>query len=78
MLTSLAITGGANTNKDGKPGVQEDRRVEHIIPPDSLRSGKYSLVIEITCNRMFGMGAGGVRYLPPDVSQRPAQKLHEE
>jgi len=63
-----AITGGPDSDKDGKPGVQEDRRVEHIVPPDAVRSGSYNIYVEVSCNGMFGLGTGGYRYQVPDVS----------
>jgi putative alpha-1,2-mannosidase len=67
------ITGGPNTLKDGKPGEQEDRRVEHIIPVDKVREGKYEVIIEVTCNSMFGLGP--YRYQTPDVSTPPSRSL---
>lgn len=75
-----AITGGPNTMKDGSPGEQEDRRVEHIIPADAVRSGSYTCFIEVTCNGMFGLGP--YRYLHPDVRAcrvcvRKAQRSEE-
>lgn len=60
------ITGGPNTLKDGKPGEQEDRRVEHIIPPEKVQAGSYEVIIEVSCNSMFGLGP--YRYQTPDVS----------
>jgi hypothetical protein len=51
--------------KDGHPGEQEDRRVEHIIPANALKRGIYELVIEVTANGMFGLGP--YRYQTPDV-----------
>lgn len=52
--------------KDGSPGEQEDRRVEHIIPAKAVKAGKYTCYVEVTCNGMFGLGPS--RYLHPDVS----------
>lgn len=60
------ITGGTNTMKDGHPGEQEDRRVEHIIPADAVKKGSYTVYIEVTANGMFGLGP--YRYQTPDVS----------
>jgi hypothetical protein len=54
--------------KDGKPGEQKDRRVEHIIPAAAVREGRYEIIIEVSCNSMFGLGA--YRYQTPDVSER--------
>lgn len=52
--------------KDGHPGEQEDRRVEHIIPVEAVKEGLYTIYIEVTCNGMFGLGP--YRYQTPDVS----------
>ena len=57
--------------KDGHPGEQEDRRVEHIIPPSAVKKGIYEVVIEVTANGMFGLGP--YRYQTPDV--RPSSPL---
>lgn len=57
--------------KDGHPGEQEDRRVEHIIPPQAVKRGIYEIVIEVTANGMFGLGP--YRYQTPDV--RPSSIL---
>ena len=51
--------------KDGHPGEQEDRRVEHIIPAQAVQKGIYEVVIEVTANGMFGLGP--YRYQTPDV-----------
>ena len=53
--------------KDGHPGEQEDRRVEHIIPAQAVKRGIYEVVIEVTANGMFGLGP--YRYQTPDVRQ---------
>lgn len=55
--------------KDGMPGEQEDRRVEHIIPAEAVKAGKYTCFFEVSCNGMFGLGAS--RYLHPAVSLDP-------
>jgi alpha-mannosidase len=52
--------------KDGRPGEQEDRRVEHIIPAEAVKKGIYTIYIEVTANGMFGLGP--YRYQTPDVS----------
>lgn len=67
-----AITGGANSSKDNRPGDQTDRRVEHIIPADAVKAGKYALVVEVSCNAMFGLGGGGYKYQVPDVCPKSA------
>jgi hypothetical protein len=56
---------GTNTMKDGHPGEQEDRRVEHIIPAPAVKEGRYEIYIEVTANGMFGLGP--YRYQTPDV-----------
>ena len=63
----LAIAGGPNSSKDGKPGTQEDRRVEHIIPREAISNGKYQFIIELSVNAMFGLGLNGFRHQRPDV-----------
>lgn len=45
-----------------------DRRVEHIIPRKSVEKGTYELVIESSCNGMFGVPWNGDTIAPPDVS----------
>jgi alpha-mannosidase len=56
--------------KDGKPGEQEDRRVEHVIPADAIKKGSYTIYIEVTANGMFGLGP--YRYQTPDVRPLPS------
>jgi len=68
LSLSIAIAGGPNSSKDGKPGSQEDRRVEHIIPRGAITDGKYQCVIELSINAMFGLGLNGFRHQRPDVS----------
>ena len=59
--------------KDGTPlqgitgGYGGDRRVEHIIPRSAVKAGKYELVIESSCNGMFGVPWNGDTIAPPDV-----------
>jgi alpha-mannosidase len=53
--------------KDGMPGEQEDRRIEHIIPAEAVKQGKYTCFIEVSCNLMFGLGAS--RYLHPQTDR---------
>ncbi|KAF7352563.1 Glycoside hydrolase family 38 protein [Mycena venus] len=58
---------------DGTPlqgitgGYGGDRRVEYIIPPAARKKGEQKLVIESSCNGMFGMGGGGIG--PPDPNR---------
>lgn len=54
----LGITGGYGG----------DRRVEHIIPPQAVRDGHYAVVIESSCNGMFGVPWNGDTIAPPDVN----------
>jgi hypothetical protein len=63
-----AITGGPNSDKDGVPGNQEDRRVQHVIPQAAVDAGRYEVIIEVSCNGMFGLGMNGYRHQRPDVS----------
>ena len=56
--SNLGITGGYGG----------DRRVEHIIPPQAVRDGHYSVVIESSCNGMFGVPWNGDTIAPPDVN----------
>jgi alpha-mannosidase len=67
-LLIAALTGGPPSSKDGVPGNQEDRRVEHIIPPEAVAAGFYDCVIEVSANGIFGLGKGGYRHQEPDVS----------
>ncbi|KAJ7639802.1 glycoside hydrolase family 38 protein [Mycena polygramma] len=48
-------------------GYAGDRRVEYIIPPAARKAGKHTLIIESSCNGMFGMGGGGIG--PPDPNR---------
>ena len=61
---------------DGTPlqgitgGYGGDRRVDHIIPPSAVKKGTYSIVIESSCNGMFGVPWNGDTIAPPDVGSR--------
>ncbi|KAJ7872261.1 hypothetical protein B0H13DRAFT_1633911 [Mycena leptocephala] len=44
-----------------------DRRVEYIIPPSARKAGEHKIVIESSCNGMFGMAGGGIG--PPDPNR---------
>jgi alpha-mannosidase len=46
-------------------GHDGDRRVDHIIPPSAVRAGLYEIVIESSCNAMFGTAGVG----PPDENR---------
>ncbi|KAH7922134.1 glycoside hydrolase family 38 protein [Leucogyrophana mollusca] len=50
-------------------GYGGDRRVEHIIPPHAVRAGHYELVIESSCNGMFGVPWNGDTIAPPDMNR---------
>lgn len=50
-------------------GYGGDRRVEHIIPPQAVRAGKYAVVIESSCNGMFGVPWNGDTIAPPDMNR---------
>ena len=58
---------------DGTPlqgitgGYGGDRRVDHIIPASAVEKGTYSIVIESSCNGMFGVPWNGDTIAPPDV-----------
>ena len=58
---------------DGTPlqgitgGYGGDRRVDHIIPSSDVKKGTYSIVIESSCNGMFGVPWNGDTIAPPDV-----------
>jgi alpha-mannosidase len=67
-LIPPAIAGGPNSSKDGKPGTQEDRRVQHIVQRYAIKNGKYQFVMELSVNAMFGLGLNGFRHQRPDVS----------
>ncbi|KAJ7113374.1 glycoside hydrolase family 38 protein [Mycena epipterygia] len=48
-------------------GYGGDRRVEYIIPEASRKKGVHEIVIESSCNGMFGMAGGGIG--PPDPNR---------
>ncbi|OAX33098.1 glycoside hydrolase family 38 protein [Rhizopogon vinicolor AM-OR11-026] len=50
-------------------GYGGDRRVEHIIPPQAVRDGHYAVVIESSCNGMFGVPWNGDTIAPPDMNR---------
>ncbi|KAJ7652628.1 galactose mutarotase-like domain-containing protein [Mycena rosella] len=58
---------------DGTPvhgitgGFGGDRRVEYIIPEAARKAGVHELIIESSCNGMFGMAGGGIG--PPDPNR---------
>ncbi|KAJ7781792.1 glycoside hydrolase family 38 protein [Mycena maculata] len=60
-------------SKDGTPlqgitgGYGGDRRVEYIIPEAARKAGVHEIVIESSCNGMFGMAGGGIG--PPDPNR---------
>ncbi len=66
ILWFVGITGGNGG----------DRRVEHIIPPEARKKGKYDIVIESSCNGMFGVPWSGDTIDPPDVSWLIVRRYH--
>ena len=48
-------------------GTGGDRRVEHIIPREAVEQGVYEVIIESSCNGMFGVPQSGDLIAPPDV-----------
>lgn len=58
---------------DGTPvqgitgGYGGERRVEYIIPLEARKAGHHELVIESTCNGLFGIQGGGIS--PPDMNR---------
>lgn len=56
--------------RDGRPGAQEDRRVEHIVNKQAVQKGTYTMIIEVSANAMFGVGMHNLRYQVPDVRSR--------
>lgn len=60
---------------DGTPlqgitgGFGGDRRVEYIIPRESVLKGSIDLVLESTCNGMFGVPWNGDTIAPPDMNR---------
>lgn len=59
---------------DGTPlqgitgGYGGDRRVDHIIPRSAVAAGSYDVIIESSCNGMFGVGMEG-DVAPPDPNR---------
>ncbi|KAH8115672.1 glycoside hydrolase family 38 protein [Phellopilus nigrolimitatus] len=60
---------------DGTPlqgitgGFGGDRRVDYIIPPGARKAGAHELVIESSCNGMFGVPWNGDAIAPPDMDR---------
>ncbi|KAG2746357.1 glycoside hydrolase family 38 protein [Suillus brevipes Sb2] len=50
-------------------GYGGDRRVEYIIPSQAVRDGQYAVVIESSCNGMFGVPWNGDIIAPPDMNR---------
>ncbi|KAI0032015.1 glycoside hydrolase family 38 protein [Vararia minispora EC-137] len=57
-LTAQSITGGGGG----------DRRVEFIIPPADRKKGELDVVIEVSCNGMFGVPPGDI-IRPPEMNR---------
>jgi alpha-mannosidase len=75
-ITSVEFDPGCEAmvfNTDGTPlqgitgGSGGDRRVDHIIPRSAVEAGQYDIVIESSCNGMFGVGPGPID--PPDPNR---------
>ena len=58
-LYLLGITGGFSY----------DRRVEYIIPREAVEQGIYELVIESSCNGMFGVSVSDDIFDAPDMNR---------
>ena len=43
--------------------------MEHILPREAVLRGTYEVVVESSCNGMFGVPLRGDIIAPPDVSQ---------
>ncbi|KAL4077552.1 glycoside hydrolase family 38 protein [Scleroderma citrinum] len=50
-------------------GYGGDRRVEHIIPRKDVLLGTYEVIIESSCNGMFGVPWNGDTIAPPDMDR---------
>ena len=45
-----------------------NRHVERILPREAVLQGTYEVIIESSCNDMFGVPMNGNLIEPPDVS----------
>lgn len=60
---------------DGTPlqgitgGYGGDRRVDHIIPREAVKKGYYEIIVESSCNGMFGVPWNGDTIQPPDMNR---------
>ncbi|TRM58025.1 glycoside hydrolase family 38 protein [Schizophyllum amplum] len=50
-------------------GGARERRVDYIIPPAAWAKGAHTVVIEVTCNGMFGVPWNGDTIEPPDMNR---------
>ncbi|KIM65521.1 glycoside hydrolase family 38 protein [Scleroderma citrinum Foug A] len=50
-------------------GFGGDRRVEHILPREAVLRGTYEVVVESSCNGMFGVPLRGDIIAPPDMNR---------
>ncbi|EPQ55548.1 glycoside hydrolase family 38 protein [Gloeophyllum trabeum ATCC 11539] len=50
-------------------GFGGDRRVDYIIPRDTVKKGKLDFIIESSCNGMFGVPWNGDTIAPPDMNR---------
>ncbi|KAI5117584.1 hypothetical protein M0805_004579 [Coniferiporia weirii] len=46
-----------------------DRRIDHIVPLTARKAGVYDIVIESSCNGMFGVPWNGDTIAPPDMNR---------
>ncbi|KAH6912224.1 alpha-mannosidase [Coprinopsis sp. MPI-PUGE-AT-0042] len=46
-----------------------DRRVDYIIPPEAREAGTHEIIIESSCNGMFGVPWNGDTIAPPDMNR---------
>ena len=63
------------THSSINPEIQWGHGVEYIIPPSAVKAGKHEIVIESSCNGMFGVPWNGDTIAPPDVSSTPVSLL---
>ena len=51
-------------------GYGGDRRVEYVITPEQRKKGTFHLIVESSCNGMFGVPVNGDTIDPPEVRIR--------
>ena len=66
----FCICGFSHLNLPGiTGGFSYDRRVEYIIPQEALEQGTHELVIESSCNGMFGVSVSDDVFDAPDMNR---------